>query len=134
MREIGLKPDLVLCSPSVRTRETARLALAALGEPQLPINFADAIYEARPGDLLHLLQNVENHIGHVLIIGHNPGLEQLIFLLTGGRLEGVATEMLEKLPTGALVVLNLNIDLWSGIGKECGTVTHYATPRSLVTD
>lgn len=131
MREIGLRPDLVICSPAVRTRQTAKLALKQLAIPKLPIVYDKAIYEAATGDLLARLQRVERTVGHVLMIGHNPGLQRLVMLLADGRLEGDAAAIAEKLPTGALVVLDLDIDDWATIGPGCGTVTHFATPRGL---
>jgi len=131
MRDIGLKPDLVICSSSARTRQTAKLALKELGIPKLKVVYDDAIYEASTNDLLARLQQVKATVGHVLMIGHNPGLQRLVLLLTDGRLEGESAVIAEKLPTGALAVLDLDVGDWTKIGRGCGTVTHFATPRKL---
>lgn len=134
MRDIGLRPDLILCSSSVRTRQTARLALAEPGLSELPVVFEEGIYEALASELIARLQRVDAAIGHVLMIGHNPGFQDLVLFLTAERLEGEGAEIVEKLPTGALVVLELDIDAWAAIHQGCGTVTRFATPRKLKTD
>jgi phosphohistidine phosphatase len=134
MRDIGLRPDLVICSPSARTRRTAALALKELAVPKLPIVYDEAIYEAGAGSLLACLQRVDQAVGHVLMIGHNPGLQRLVLLLADRRLDGESASISTKLPTGALVVLDLDIDDWSSAANGCATVTHFATPRGLNSD
>ncbi|MGE0768191.1 MAG: histidine phosphatase family protein [Hyphomicrobiaceae bacterium] len=131
MREIGLSPDLVVCSSAVRTRETAALALAAAGLSGRSIIYDDEIYEATAHTLLARLSRLDRDIRHALIIGHNPGLQRLVLALAGGGLAGGAAEIAEKLPTGALVVLDLDLDDWASLREGCGAVTHYATPRRL---
>jgi phosphohistidine phosphatase SixA len=73
------RPARVLCSPSARTRETAELAL-----PDAAADFDPAIYEATPGTLLALVDGAATD-GLTVLIGHNPGLEQLVALLAEGR-------------------------------------------------
>ena len=68
----GLRPDRVLCSPSRRTDETTRLALAAIDNAPVPQQ-ADEIYDASPGELLALLDQHAD-AGTVLLVGHNPGM------------------------------------------------------------
>jgi phosphohistidine phosphatase len=134
MRAIGIAPELVLCSPAVRTRETARLALKELGDHRAPVTYDGTIYEATADVLMSALRAVPRHVGHVLMIGHNPGLQTLILSLTGGRLEGPYAAIADKLPTAALVVIELAIEDWARIGHGCGTVRHFATPRLLQAD
>jgi phosphohistidine phosphatase SixA len=76
-------PHVVLCSPARR----ARMTFDAVGEClALPMpRFLDAIYDATPGDLLTLLEAHAADAGRTLLVGHNPGLEQLLALLTEGR-------------------------------------------------
>ncbi len=133
MRAIDLDPDLVLCSPAVRTRETAHLALTAM-KNTAPVIFDEIIYEASSNALLERLKRVDPTVAHVLMIGHNPGLQDLTLALAGAHLSADFATLREKFPTGALVVLELRIDAWSKLGKGCGRVTHFATPRSLGKD
>lgn len=103
----GARPDRVLCSPSQRTGETARLALAALESAPVPRMEAE-IYDATPGELLTLLDQ-HNDAGVVMLVGHNPGIEQLVALLAEGR-----SDEFRGMPPGAMAVLHLNGPLEPG--------------------
>lgn len=81
LAEHKIKYDRVLCSPSARTRETAALALGQV-EPL----YEEAIYEATPGDLYELLDQ-QSDVERVVLVGHNPGIEQLVAFLVEGRSE-----------------------------------------------
>lgn len=82
LRDHAVRPDRVLCSPARRTRMTAGIVLRELG---LPVELVpeDAIYEAVPGTLVDLIDRHAD-AGTVLVIGHNPGMEELVGLLTSG--------------------------------------------------
>jgi phosphohistidine phosphatase len=103
----GARPDRVLCSPSQRTGETARLALAALDSAPVPRMEPD-IYDATPGELLTLLDQ-HNDADIVMLVGHNPGIEQLVALLAEGR-----SDEFRGMPPGAMAVLHLNGPLEPG--------------------
>ena len=95
------RPDRVLCSPSQRTGETARLALAVMDSPPQP-QMAGEIYDASPGELLALLDQ-HGDAETVMLVGHNPGIERLVALLVEGR-----SDEFRGMPPGALAVLHLN--------------------------
>lgn len=78
----GVRPDRVLCSPARRAVMTARTVLDTLGNP-IEATLDASIYDAVPGTLISLLDQHAD-AGMVLLIGHNPGLEQLVGLLTQG--------------------------------------------------
>jgi phosphohistidine phosphatase len=103
----GVKPDLVLCSPSERTLSTATLALAALKHAPTP-KLSEDIYEATPGELLALLDQ-HGDVGTVMLVGHNPGIERLVALLVEGR-----SDEFRGMPPGGLAVLHLNGTLEPG--------------------
>jgi phosphohistidine phosphatase len=71
----------VLCSPSRRTRETLEAVMTAIGYVEKRLE--DRIYEATPGTLAALVDE-RRDLDRVLIVGHNPGLEQLVALMTDG--------------------------------------------------
>ncbi|MCG5215228.1 SixA phosphatase family protein [Streptosporangium sp. KLBMP 9127] len=83
LQALGLLPDLVLCSPSVRTSRTAELALAELA-PDAPVEFARGIYEAYADELLDLIHETGSEVGTLLLVGHNPGVHELVMNLTSG--------------------------------------------------
>ena len=97
----GSRPDRVLCSPTRRTDETARLALAAMASAPVP-QIASEIYDASPGELLALLDQ-HGDADTVMLVGHNPGIERLVALLVEGR-----SDEYRGMPPGALAVLHLN--------------------------
>jgi phosphohistidine phosphatase len=103
----GSRPDRVLCSPTRRTEETARLALAAIGAAPLP-QMANEIYDASPGELLALLDQ-HSDANTVMLVGHNPGIERLVALLVEGR-----SDEFRGMPPGALAVLHLSDSLEPG--------------------
>ncbi len=103
----GVTPDRVLCSPSERTRTTAKLVLAALKHAP-SLEYADDIYEATPGELLALLDQHDD-VGTVMLVGHNPGIERLVALLVEGR-----SDEFRGMPPGGLAVLHLGGTLEPG--------------------
>lgn len=81
LKENKLLPDCVLCSPARRTRETLEAVLATIGYVEKRLE--DRIYEATPGTLAALVDD-RRDLDRVLIVGHNPGLERLVALMTEG--------------------------------------------------
>ncbi|MGH8191404.1 MAG: SixA phosphatase family protein [Rhodanobacteraceae bacterium] len=81
-----IPPDAVLCSPARRAQMTFDAAVRSLQTPTP--QFLPGIYQATPGDLLTLVENHAPEARRVLVIGHNPGLEQLLALLIEGRSAG----------------------------------------------
>ncbi|MFC4589075.1 SixA phosphatase family protein [Sphaerisporangium corydalis] len=106
LKQMGLCPDLVLCSPSLRTRRTAELALAGLAA-DAPLQLESEIYEAYPDELLELVGRTDDEVATVLLVGHNPGVHELIMSLTLSRDE-------DGFPPGAFAVLETGP--WAGLG------------------
>ena len=103
VREHGLTPDVIISSDAVRARLTAEAVAEASGFAG-EIRFEAAVYAASPADVLAVLLTVpETTAGTVMIVGHNPGLEELVAQLTGEQ---------PDLPTAALAQIALPIDRW----------------------
>jgi phosphohistidine phosphatase len=124
----GLAPDLVLCSSSVRTRETLAGSLPALG-PALEIRIEDAIYTFSGTALLERVRAVPADVGSMMVIGHNPACEELAVALAS-RGEAL-DELTTKFPTGALAEITLPDTAWDAIVEGSGELTRFVTPRSL---
>lgn len=108
MREHGLQPQRVLCSSAKRARKTAQKAIAAAGwdvEPQL----LDELYLAPPNVYVEKLRQLADDVTCVLVVGHNPGLEGLVFALTGQR---------QHLSTAGLVQIELSHDQWHDVAAD----------------
>jgi phosphohistidine phosphatase len=126
MRSLGLVPDLVLVSPSLRTRQT----LAAL-EPwdDTPlVETRDQLYLADEADLREALAEVAETVRSVLLIGHNPGLHELARRLTAGAAGPAARHLSEHFPTGALAEFAMP-GPWYQLGGA--RLTRFLTPRDL---
>ena len=117
LREHGLRPDRVLCSTAARTRET----LAALGDIGAGEIYEDAsIYEASPGTLASLA-DANRDAERLLLVGHNPGLEQLAALMHSGQ-----TGDYRGMPPGGIAVLKLPVDV--NIEPGIATLTQFWWP------
>ncbi len=104
----GLLPDRILASSAVRTQETAQGVAAGCGFAGR-IELSDALYAAPPDAYLAALSALPDDANCVLVIGHNPGLEDLVALLARTR---------ETLPTAALAHVRLPIDHWSELAAR----------------
>lgn len=131
LRETGARPDLVICSPALRTVQTAHLALAALGEPQPPVRFEPRIYEAETATLLEVVRQADPAARHVLMIGHNPGFQELVLLLVGDNPADAGSPLIANFPTAALAMLALDVERWADAAAERGRVIDFVTPRAL---
>ncbi len=125
-----LVPDLAVVSDSIRTRETWDLLTAEL--PAVPVRFEERIYEASPETILAVISAVEAKIKTLMILGHNPGLEDLSqVLIASGDVE--ARERLkEQLPTTGLVVIDFPIARWQDIHPHSGRLDRLIIPRALI--
>ena len=109
--------DLAIVSSAERTRETWRLAAAELHEPP-PVMEDARVYAASPRTLLGVLREVPAHAATVVLVGHNPGLEDLVDSLTGRSV---------PMPTSALAVIDLP-GPWSEAGHTTGALTAHGRP------
>jgi len=126
----GLVPDRVLCSPSRRTKETWAAAAKELGAAP-PVSYEAKLYDATSDTILALIRESETPIHSLLVIGHNPGLQELaVALIASGDVE--ARERLrEKLPTSGLVVIDLAVDVWTALHRKSGRLDRLLVPRAL---
>jgi phosphohistidine phosphatase len=120
-------PRLVLCSTSLRTRETLDAILPAL-KPAPQTLFEDGLYLAGTSRLLDRLQHLPEHTDSVLLIGHNPGLHQLAASLTSE-----AGNLAEGFPTAALAVLRIP-GAWPALLSRQAKLIDFKTPKSLSHD
>jgi phosphohistidine phosphatase len=108
--EAGWQPELVLASSARRAQETLDLAATAWeGEWEPDLEVDEALYHAEPEAILARLAWLPEGVETVLVVGHNPGLEDLAARLTGAD---------EALPTAAIRVLALPAEHWSALGPR----------------
>ncbi len=127
----GLLPDFVLCSTAKRAQETLERASGLW--PRLPqVLFEKGIYLAAPHKLLDRIRQVSNDVGRLLVIGHNPGFEDLSVELAAGGDSAALRRMGEKFPTAGLAVIAFDISQWSKIERARGNLLTFVSPRDLV--
>jgi phosphohistidine phosphatase len=123
----GIAPALVLCSPARRTRETLDRLLPGLGR-DVEVEIDEALYGAGADDLLERLRGVPSAVPSVMLVGHNPGLEELALSLAGGgeRLP----DLRAKYPTGALAILVFT-ESWQDLRPGAAELAGFVKPREL---
>jgi phosphohistidine phosphatase len=118
LREHVADIDLVVCSPATRARQTWDLAAAELPEPP-PVRHDDRIYDATAGELLSVVRALPSRVRTVVLVGHNPGFEELVELLTGDA---------HELKTSAIAVV-AGPGSWASVAAGWGELVALATPR-----
>ncbi|WP_269931617.1 SixA phosphatase family protein [Aminobacter sp. HY435] len=127
----GWLPDLVLVSPATRTLQTWRLASAGWPQPLPPLDCPHALYAAAARAILAEARAVEAGVRCLLIVGHNPGLEDLSAGLAGPGSDGRALlSIAEKFPTAALARFEIESP-WDALQFGTARLTHFIRPRDL---
>lgn len=121
LKKQDLKFDFVLCSTAVRARETTELVLAA-AELSANVRYDERIYEAGPLRLFELISEIEKDSSAVLVVGHNPGMEELLQILTGRN---------EQMATGTLAMIDLNADEWNKVREGEAGLDWIVKPKEL---
>ena len=123
-----IRPELVLCSSALRTRETLARVLPGLG-PELTVRIEPSVYSFEADQLLERLREVPGDVASVMLVGHNPAMQELASLLArgGDRLD----ELRRGFPTAALAELNLGGGSWRELAPGTGRLTRFIVPREL---
>lgn len=130
LAERGLIPDLILCSGSRRTRETLSLAFAPL-KARPETRFLDDLYHATVPTMLAIIRAAPPDKPHLMLVGHNPGLQALALELIGGGDPAGRRAVAHKFPSGAVAVMSLDAANWAAIGPGAMFLTIFATPKQL---
>ena len=124
------RPDLVLCSPATRVRETWQLTAPVLGGT-VPCKTLRAIYPGAPSRLLETLRRAADDVATLMLIGHNPGLGHLAASLCGGGPKQALERLRGKFPTAALAVIQFDIDRWNELALGTGRLRAFVRPKDL---
>jgi phosphohistidine phosphatase len=115
----GWHVDLLLCSTARRARETAKPVAASLG---CRVQYEEALYAAVPGGLQEVVHMLPDRFASVMLVGHNPSLEEFTTMLCGQS---------PDYPTAALATIDLPTETWDQVSPGCGTLAAFVTAKQL---
>ncbi len=121
IRKQKVVPDLVLSSPAERARQTTALVLNA-AKVAAELRYDERIYEASAARLLEVVSQIEEGVNVAMIVGHNPGMEELLLALTSE---------VRHVPTAALASIALDIEKWGKVREAVGRLEWFVTPKEL---
>ena len=128
LAEADCLPDLALCSTALRARQTWELAAAQWGTPP-PLRLDRRVYAADVPDLLAAVHEVPDHVRNLLLVGHNPGLEELVDELAADALDDTLDRLRTKFPTSAIAVLAWRGTTWKSLAPGTALLTDLIVPR-----
>ncbi len=129
--EHGVPWQRIVASPAVRVTETIEIASGEV-ERTIPVQWDRRIYLASSVNLIDVLRETDDHISSVMMVGHNPGLEDVIFDLVPDDGTCPLRAVVEtKFPTAAFAVLECNIERWNDLHEGCAKLVHLMRPRDL---
>jgi phosphohistidine phosphatase len=128
LKSLDLRFDHIVASPAVRVIETLDEVWSGYGRKLEPV-WDKAMYLASAASLLDLVHALPEAADHVLMVGHNPGLEDLVLDLT---LDGELRERVEdKYPTATVAQMTLPVDRWADARAHSATLVAFIRPRDL---
>jgi phosphohistidine phosphatase len=122
MAKRGWVPDIFLSSPAERAVQTARLVLDSSGFGSSLI-LDDRIYEASPQALKQIVSGLSDDIGSAILVGHNPGIEGLVGLMTGEN---------RPMPTAALAIIDIDKESWATTFDAQAVLVEIIKPKELM--
>lgn len=127
IREYGLNWDVLIASSAERVQRTLEAAL-----PDAEPLFDKRLYLASTDTIVEVIQEMADGADTVLVAGHNPGLQEMLFMLVPPTAENTLfDEAATKYPTATLAVFELDIDDWADLKPDCGKLVHFKRPRDL---
>ena len=127
LRREGIAPELVLCSPSRRTRQTLKRLAPGLGR-NADVQIEPELSAASAAALLEVLHEVPDELESVMLIGHNPGIQDLALSLAGTGSE--IPRLRGKFPTAALATLELS-GTWRELAPGSADLVSFVKPKEL---
>lgn len=122
LRRQKAQPQLILSSPAERARQTTLLVMKT-AKLTVDMRYDERIYEASLERLIEVLSQIEDTAEVVMLVGHNPGFEELLEHLTGEA---------QRMATAALACLNLNLEKWSKVREDSARLEWLVKPRDLL--
>jgi phosphohistidine phosphatase len=123
-------PALVLTSSAKRAVETLDLVIAGW-QSKPTIRKLKSLYLAMPREMLRRIQAVGREPDGVMLVGHNPGIADLANWLSGYGKPEDRGRLARKFPTGAIAVIEFDVEDWADVDAETGRLVEFATPKQI---
>lgn len=120
----GVRPGIIFASPAVRTLSTAQSVAEELEYPVDHIKTEKGLYEASAQQVLDIVQSWTDPVDNVLLIGHNPGLTDMVNQLTCAEIENI--------PTAGIVSIDFDVDHWKDVQGMGGSLRYFEYPRKYM--
>ena len=121
LKKLKVAPDLILSSPANRASMTARIIADKIGYPLDKIRYSESIYEFSANALIDIIEQLEDGVDKVMLVGHNPALTDLA--------NYIGDKAINNLPTSGVFSADLNIPSWAKISDRCGKVKFFEFPK-----
>ncbi len=116
--------EMLVCSPAKRTRKTAKKVAKEIAYPKQQILYKKEIYEANVADLFGIVQETPNEISSLMLVGHNPSLNDFANLL-------LSENPIENIPTAGIVAISFAVNSWQEIEENTGKLLFFEYPQKL---
>ncbi len=121
LKEKNILPDMIISSPAKRAITTAKELASQMGFPKDNIVLDENIYEASGGELLSIIQQVNDKHESLMLVGHNPAFTSLHNYL--------ADQYIDNIPTCSIAFIDLNVDSWKEVEPNTGTLVDFEYPK-----
>lgn len=126
----ALIPDRVVLSPAARSQESWKFMAAAM-KPAPGAMTREQIYDATTHDIFAAIVDTPAAVQSLLIVGHNPGLQEAALMLIASGDIDARESLREKLPTAGLIIIDFPFDDWRKLHPQSGRLERFVTPKSL---
>lgn len=123
-----IQPDIALCSTAARTRETLT-RIENTSRTPVTTTFTNALYGAAFNDILSLIHAQKAHHNTILIVAHNPGVQDTALKLTSNSESVLYARIHEKVPTGSLIMLDFDVKCFGHISLKSGKLHQFIRPK-----
>lgn len=131
LRDQKIHFDVIIGSPAVRVVETIDHVAIGYGETMAPV-WDKRAYLASASALLEIVHEAPEDSEHVLLVGHNPGLEDLVLMLVPDLAGDDARDAIEeKYPTASLAEIDFDVEHWADIKSGMGKLSYFKRPRDI---
>jgi len=118
LKEKGLKPQLIITSPALRTKTTAEIFADHFSLPDPETK--KAIYEASQQTLLRVINKLPDQYDFIAFVGHNPGIAQILYYLTGE---------IREVHTSTVALIDFDTNDWASVSGDTGKLVYYSSPK-----